>query len=47
MLQEDWFGFLTNALPLPSLMGVMLRLFTLYSLELHRGLVLRMLAVKP
>ena len=27
--REDWFGFLTNTLPLPRLMGVMLRLFAL------------------
>lgn len=45
--QEDWFGFLTNTLPLPRLMGVMLRLFTLSSWELRRGLVLGMPAVKP
>ena len=29
--REDWFGFLTNTLPLPRLMGVMLRLFTISS----------------
>ena len=45
--QEDWFGFLTNTLPLPRLMGVMLRLFTLSSWELRRGLVLGMPAAKP
>ena len=38
--REDWYGFLTNTLPLPRLMGVMLRLFTLSSWELRRGLVL-------
>ena len=27
--REEWFGFLTNTLPLPRLMGVMLRLFAL------------------
>ena len=45
--QEDWFGFLTNTLPLPRLMAVMLRLFTLSSWELRRGLVLGMPAAKP
>ena len=38
--QEEWFGFLTNTLPLPRLMAVMLRLFALSSWELRRGLVL-------
>ena len=38
--REDWFGFLTNTLPLPRLMGVMLRLFAQSSWELRRGLVL-------
>ena len=38
--QHDWFGFLTNTLPLPRLMAVMLRLFTLAPWELRRGLVL-------
>jgi len=38
--QEEWFGFLTNTLPLPRLMGVMLRLFALSPWELRRGLVL-------
>ena len=38
--REDWFGFLTNTLPLPRLMGVMLRLFALSPWELRRGLVL-------
>ena len=38
--QDDWFGFLTNTLPLPRLMGVMLRLFALSPWELRRGLVL-------
>ena len=37
--QEEWFGFLTNTLPLPRLMAVMLRLFVLSSWELRRGLV--------
>ena len=37
--QEEWFGFLTNTLPLPRLMAVMLRLFALSSWELRRGLV--------
>ncbi len=36
----DWFGFLTNTLPLPRLMAVMLRLFALSPWELRRGLVL-------
>ena len=34
------FGFLTNTLPLPRLMGVMLHLFALSPWELRRGLVL-------
>ena len=38
--QEDWFGFLTNTLPLPRLMALMLRLFAKSSWELRRGLVL-------
>ena len=38
--REDWFGFLTNTLPLPRLMGVMLRLFALSPWELRQGLVL-------
>ena len=38
--QEEWFGFLTNTLPLPRLMAVMLRLFALSPWELRRGLVL-------
>ncbi|WP_250398908.1 lycopene beta cyclase [Synechococcus sp. MU1648] len=38
--RDDWFGFLTNTLPLPRLMGVMLRLFALSPWELRRGLVL-------
>ena len=38
--QEDWFGFLTNTLPLSRLMAVMLRLFALSPWELRRGLVL-------
>lgn len=38
--REDWFGFLTNTLPLPRLMAVMLRLFALSPWELRRGLVL-------
>ena len=37
--QEEWYGFLTNTLPLPRLMAVMLRLFALSSWELRRGLV--------
>ncbi len=37
---EDWFGFLTNTLPLPRLMAVMLKLFALSPWELRRGLVL-------
>ena len=38
--REEWFGFLTNTLPLPRLMGVMLRLFALSPWDLRRGLVL-------
>ena len=38
--REEWFGFLTNTLPLPRLMAVMLRLFALSSWALRRGLVL-------
>ena len=38
--REEWFGFLTNTLPLPRLMAVMLRLFTLSPWALRRGLVL-------
>ena len=38
--REEWFGFLTNTLPLSQLMGVMLRLFALATWELRRGLVL-------
>lgn len=38
--EEDWFGFLTNTLPLPRLMGVMLRLFALAPWDVRRGLVL-------
>ena len=45
--REEWFGFLTNTLPLPRLMGVMLRLFALSPWELRRGLVLGMPATKP
>ena len=40
LAKEDWFGFLTNTLPLPRLMAVMLRLFALSPWELRRGLVL-------
>ncbi len=40
LAREDWFGFLTNTLPLPRLMAVMLRLFALSPWELRRGLVL-------
>jgi lycopene beta-cyclase len=40
LASEDWFGFLTNTLPLPQLMAVMLRLFALSPWELRRGLVL-------
>ena len=38
--REEWFGFLTNTLPLPQLMTVMLRLFAMAPWELRRGLVL-------
>ena len=38
--QEEWFGFLTNTLPLPRLMGVMLRLFALAPWDVRRGLIL-------
>lgn len=38
--QEDWSGFLTNTLPLPRLMGVMLRLFAIAPWDVRRGLVL-------
>ena len=38
--RKEWFGFLTNTLPLPRLMSVMLRLFALSPWELRRGLVL-------
>ncbi len=38
--QEDWSGFLTNTLPLPQLMGVMLRLFAISPWDVRRGLVL-------
>ena len=38
--QEEWSGFLTNTLPLPRLMAVMLRLFAKSPWELRRGLVL-------
>lgn len=38
--REEWFGFLTNTLPLPRLMGVMLRLFALAPWDVRRGLVL-------
>ena len=37
--QHEWFGFLTNTLPLPRLMVVMLRLFALSPWQLRRGLV--------
>ena len=40
LAKEDWFGFLTNTLPLPRLMAVMLRLFALSPWDLRRGLVL-------
>ncbi len=40
LARADWFGFLTNTLPLPRLMAVMLRLFALSPWELRRGLVL-------
>ena len=38
--EAEWFGFLTNTLPLPRLLGVMLRLFAKASWDLRRGLVL-------
>ena len=38
--QDDWFGFLTNTLPLNRLMAVMLKLFALSPWPLRRGLVL-------
>ena len=38
--REEWFGFLTNTLPLPRLMAVMLRLFALSPWQLRHGLVL-------
>ena len=38
--QDDWNGFLTNTLPLPQLMGVMLRLFAISPWDVRRGLVL-------
>jgi lycopene beta-cyclase len=38
--QADWSGFLTNTLPLPQLMGVMLRLFAISPWDVRRGLVL-------
>ncbi|MGC6483954.1 MAG: lycopene beta cyclase [Synechococcus sp.] len=38
--REAWFGFLTNTLPLPRLMGVMLQLFALSPWPLRWGLVL-------
>jgi lycopene beta-cyclase len=38
--QNDWNGFLTNTLPLPQLMGVMLRLFAISPWDVRRGLVL-------
>ena len=38
--QEEWSGFLTNTLPLPRLMAVMLRLFAKSPWDLRRGLVL-------
>ena len=38
--QNDWNGFLTNTLPLPKLMGVMLRLFAISPWDVRRGLVL-------
>ncbi|MGB1002523.1 MAG: lycopene beta cyclase [Prochlorococcaceae cyanobacterium] len=38
--RDEWFGFLTNTLPLPRLMRVMLRLFAMSPWELRRGLVL-------
>ena len=38
--QDDWSGFLTNTLPLPQLMGVMLRLFAISPWDVRRGLVL-------
>ena len=38
--REEWFGFLTNTLPLPLLMAVMLRLFAISPWKLRRGLVL-------
>ena len=38
--RDDWFGFLTNTLSLPRLMGVMLRLFALSPWDLRMGLVL-------
>ena len=38
--QAEWSGFLTNTLPLPRLMGVMLRLFAISPWDVRRGLVL-------
>ena len=46
LTKEDWFGFLTNTLPLPRLMGVMLRLFARSSWELRIGLVLGLSTAK-
>ena len=47
LAKEDWFGFLTNTLPLQRLMVVMLRLFALSPWELRRGLVLGTAKDKP
>jgi lycopene beta-cyclase len=38
--QEQWWGFLTNTLPLPRLMALMLHLFVKSPWQLRRGLVL-------
>ena len=46
LTKEDWFGFLTNTLTLPRLMGVMLRLFARSSWELRIGLVLGLSTAK-
>lgn len=38
--QEQWFGFLTDTLPLPSLIGSMLHLFGRAPADVRRGLIL-------
>ena len=39
MPQEEWYGFLTNTLPLPRLVGAMVRLFATAPWSVRWGLM--------